>query len=84
MDYTLEERAITHHSGPGWVLTTANAAGTSGLMYFLKHGAQDNKILVTHLTTDQRCLTSAVARQSTLTARPSNCSQKILLLNFYK
>jgi hypothetical protein len=57
------------------VLTTANAAGTNGLTCLPKHGgAQDNKVLVTHPMTDQRCLTSAVSRRIALTARPSSSS----------
>jgi hypothetical protein len=71
----------TGHNPPrgpstGWcVLTTANAAGTNGLTCLPKHGeAQDNKFLVTHPMTDQRCLTSAIARRSALTARLSSSS----------
>jgi hypothetical protein len=46
-----------------WVLTTANAAGTTGLTCLPKHGgARENKFLVTHTMTEQRCLTSAIAR----------------------
>jgi hypothetical protein len=37
-------------------------------------GARDNKFLVTHLMYDQRCLTSAIARRSALTAVPSSSS----------
>jgi hypothetical protein len=59
-------------SADWWVLTTANAAATNGLMCLTKHGAQDNKILVSLLMTDQRCLTSAIARRSTLTAGSSS------------
>jgi hypothetical protein len=40
-----------------------------------KHGrARDNKFFFTHLMTDQRCLTSAIARRSALTAGPSSSS----------
>jgi hypothetical protein len=47
------------------VLTIANAAGTNGLTWLPKHGgAQDIAFLVTHLMTDQRCLTSAIARRA--------------------
>jgi hypothetical protein len=60
-----------------WVLTTANAAGTNGLTCLPKHGGfQDNKFLVTHTMTGQRCLASAIARQSTLTAAPSSSSKE--------
>jgi hypothetical protein len=46
-------------SSEWWVQTTANAAETNGLTCFPKHGrARDNKFLVTHPMTDQRCLTS--------------------------
>jgi hypothetical protein len=64
MDYT---RRTGHNPpcGPSagwWVLTTANAAWTNGLMCLLKlAGARDNKFLVTHPMTDERCLTSAIA-----------------------
>jgi hypothetical protein len=51
-----------------WVLTTANAAGTNGLTCLPKHGgARDNKFLVSHPMTEQRCSTPAIARRS---ARP--------------
>jgi hypothetical protein len=33
---------------------------------------RDNKFLVTHLITDQRCLTAAIARRSALTTGPSS------------
>jgi hypothetical protein len=55
-----------------WVLKIANAAGTNGLTWLPKRGARDNKFLVTHPMTDQRCLTSAIARRSALTAEPSS------------
>jgi hypothetical protein len=46
-------------SADWWVLTIANAAGTNGLTCLPKHGGdRDNKLLVTHLLTDQCCLTS--------------------------
>jgi hypothetical protein len=49
---------------------------TNGLTCLPKHGgAQDNKFLVTHPMTDQRCLTSAIARRSALTAQPSSSSK---------
>jgi hypothetical protein len=71
MDYTQGERAIIHHAGPVWIgslLTTAHAAGTYGLTCLPKHrGTRDNKFLVTHPMTDQRCLTSANARRNALT-----------------
>jgi hypothetical protein len=64
--------------GPGaglWVLTTANAAGNNSLTCLPKQGgARDNKFLVTHPMTDQRCLTSAIARRSALTAGLSSSS----------
>jgi hypothetical protein len=45
-----------------WRLTTTNAAGTDALTCLPKHGgALDNKFLVTHPTTDQRCLSSVIA-----------------------
>jgi hypothetical protein len=54
-----------------WVLTTANVAGTNRLTCLSKHGgARDNKFLVTHPMSDQRCLTSAIARRSAWTAGP--------------
>jgi hypothetical protein len=49
------------------MVTTANAAGTNGIMSLLKHGgARDNILLVTHPMTDlfERCLTFAIARQA--------------------
>jgi hypothetical protein len=55
-----------------WVLTTANTAGTNDLTYLTKHGEdRDNKFLVTHSMTDQRCLSSAIARRCTV---PSSSS----------
>jgi hypothetical protein len=55
------------------VLTTANAAGTNSLTCLPKHGRARVKIfLVTHPMTDQRCLTSEVARRSVLTTEPSS------------
>jgi hypothetical protein len=60
------------------VLTSANVAGTNGLTCLPKHGeARHNKFLVTHLMTDQCCLTSGIARRSTLTAEPSSSSSPI-------
>jgi hypothetical protein len=62
-------------SADWWVLTAVNAAGTNGLKCLPKHGrARDNKCLVTHLITDQSCLTSAIARRNALTAGPSSSS----------
>jgi hypothetical protein len=59
-----------------WVLTPANAAETNGLTCLPKHGkARDSKFLVTHLMTDQRCLTSTIARRSALTVGPSSSSK---------
>jgi hypothetical protein len=66
--YGLHIRRTGHNpprllSAGWWVLTIANAAGTNGLTCLPEHGgAQDNKFLVTHPITDQRCLTSAIAR----------------------
>jgi hypothetical protein len=63
---------VTRPSADWWVLTTTNAAGTNGLT---KHGGtRNNKFLVTHPMTDQRCLTSAIASGGTLTAGPSRSS----------
>jgi hypothetical protein len=47
-----------------WVLTTANTAGPNGLTCLLKHGARDNKFLVTHPMTEQCCLASAIVRRA--------------------
>jgi hypothetical protein len=71
MDYTYGERAITHHkpSAGWWVLTTANAAGTNGLTCLPKHGGAR---VVTHLITDQLCLSSTIAHRSALIAGPSS------------
>jgi hypothetical protein len=86
MDYTYGERAMTQHAGPvrWWVLTTANAAETNGLTCFAKHGGtRDNKCLVTHSMTDQRCLTSAIVHRSALTVGPSSSSDfKISKITF--
>jgi hypothetical protein len=66
----------TGHNPPrgpsaGWrVITTAIAAGTSSLTCLPNNGgARDNKFLVTHLMTDQRCLTSVIARRNAPTYR---------------
>jgi hypothetical protein len=62
-----------------WLLTTTNAAGINGLTCFPKHGgARDKTFLVTHPMTDQRCLISAIARRSALTAGPSSSSNKMI------
>jgi hypothetical protein len=58
---------ITHKkNGPSadwWVLTTANTAGTNGSACLPKHWrARNITFLVTHLKTDQCCLTSAIVR----------------------
>jgi hypothetical protein len=67
-------------SADWWMLTTANTAGSNGLTCLLKHGkARDNKFLVTHPMTDQRCLTSTIARRIAQTAGPSSSS--LLLFN---
>jgi hypothetical protein len=61
-----------------WVLTTANAAETNDLTSEAQtRGAQDNKFLVTHSMTGQRCLTSAIARRSVLTVIAC-CKRKFL------
>jgi hypothetical protein len=79
LPYGLHLRKTGHNlpRGPSagwWVLTTANAAGTNGLTCLPKHGGARYKFLVTHPMIDQRCLTSAIARQSVLTAGPSSSS----------
>jgi hypothetical protein len=48
------------------------AAGTNVLTCFLKHGgARDNKFMVNHPMTDQRCLTSAIAHRSAMSEADS-------------
>jgi hypothetical protein len=80
LPYVLHIRRMDHNlprrpRAGWWVLTTANAAETNGLTCFPKHGgAPGIKFLVTHPMTDQRCLTSAIARRSALTAGPSSSS----------
>jgi hypothetical protein len=66
------------------VLTTANAAGTNGLTCLPKHGgAQDNKFLVTHPMTDQRCLTlplhvdDELLKKCSYVDTPINYSKKV-------
>jgi heme/copper-type cytochrome/quinol oxidase subunit 4 len=44
--------------------------------------ARDNKLLVTHLMTDQRFLTSAIAHRSALAAGPSSSSKKVYEIIF--
>jgi hypothetical protein len=57
-------------------MPTANAAGTNSLTCLPKHGgARDYKFLVTHPTTDQCCLTSAIARWNALTAGPPSSAR---------
>jgi hypothetical protein len=52
-----------------------NAAGANGLTCLPKHGgARDSKFLVTYPKTNQRCLTSAIARRNALTAGPLSSS----------
>jgi hypothetical protein len=69
LPYELHIRRTGHNpprvpSAGWWVLTTANAAGTNGLTCLPKHrGARDNKFF-TYPMTDQRCLTSTIARRS--------------------
>jgi hypothetical protein len=75
MDHTQGERVIHKpprgSSADWWVLTTANAAGTHGLTCLPKHGGyRGKKFLVSYPMTEQRCLTSAIARRSALTAGP--------------
>jgi hypothetical protein len=80
LPYGLHIRWMVHNPprGPSagwWVLTNANTAGTNGLTCLPKHGgARGNKFLVSHLITDQCCLTSAIARRSALTAGLSGSS----------
>jgi hypothetical protein len=65
-----------------WVLTTANAAGTDGLTCLPKHGgARDNKFLVTHPMTDQRCLSSAIHLQGHRAPRSSASCARISKLS---
>jgi hypothetical protein len=50
-----------------WVLTTTNAGGTNGLTCLPKHGGvRNNKFLVTHSMTQQRCLSSAIPKEEEL------------------
>jgi hypothetical protein len=44
--------------------------------------ARDNKFWVTHPMTDQRCLTSTIARRSALTAGPSRSSTMISMMSY--
>jgi hypothetical protein len=89
LPFRLNIRRTCHNPprGPStgwWVLTIANAAGTNGLTCLPKHeGAQDNKFLVTHPLTDQRCLTSAVTRQSALTTDRSTPLQTYVCKEWY-
>jgi hypothetical protein len=82
--YGLHIRRTDHNPpcGPSagrWVLTTANAAGANGLTYLSNHGrGRANTFLVTHPMTDQRCLTSTIARRSALTTEPTSSSIVIL------
>jgi hypothetical protein len=75
--YGLYIRRTGHNQPRGssadwWMPTAANAAGTNGLTCLPKHGgSRDSKFLVTHLMTDQRCLTLAIARGSALNATPA-------------
>jgi hypothetical protein len=68
LPYALHIRRTSHNPPRGssaffWVLMTANAAGTNGLTCLPKHRrARDDKVLVTHPTTDQRYITCAIAR----------------------
>jgi hypothetical protein len=68
LPYGLLTRRTGHNSPSAdwWVLTTANATGTNSLTFLPKHGARDNKFLVTHPMTDQRCLASTTTRQALL------------------
>jgi hypothetical protein len=67
MDYT-KKTGHNPHRGPSagwWVLPTAYTSGTVGLTCLPKHaGARDNKFLVTHPMTDQRCFASVIARRT--------------------
>jgi hypothetical protein len=82
LPYGLHTKRTGHNPPRGpcagwWVLTTANAAGRKFLTCLPKNGgARDNKFLVTYPMTGQRCSTSAIARQSALTARPSSSSKE--------
>jgi hypothetical protein len=76
LPYGLHIKRMGHNPprGPSagwWVLTTVNiysTARTNGLTCDLKHvGARNNTFLVTYPMTDQRCLTSTIARPSALT-----------------
>jgi hypothetical protein len=61
-------------------LVGANECKFSRLNVPFKHGgARDNKFLVTHPMTDQRC-TSAIARWSALTVGPSNSSFIVIII----
>jgi hypothetical protein len=68
------------------MLTTANAAETNSLTCLPKdERARDDKYLVIHPMSNQRCLTSAIARRCALTAGPSNSSlSKCLSYKKYK
>jgi hypothetical protein len=62
-------------------LVGANTAGPNGFSCLPKHvGARNNKFLVTHLMTDQTCLTSAIARRNALTAGPSSSSSSLRIM----
>jgi hypothetical protein len=69
MNYPQGERGTGHNPPRGssadwWVLATANIAGTNGCTLLPKHGARDNKFLVTHPMTDQFCLAYASVRRA--------------------
>jgi hypothetical protein len=87
--YGLHIRRTGHNPPRGpktdwWVLTTSTAAGTNGLTWLLKLGeTRENKFLVTQPMTDQRCLTSAIARRSALTAGLSSSSSYVYMNHFF-
>jgi hypothetical protein len=71
-------------SSADWlVLTPANAAGTDSLTCFPNYGgARDNKILITHPKTDQRCLGSTIARRVHLPCHRATKCVKLVIYSF--
>jgi hypothetical protein len=84
MDYPQEERAITHHAGPVWVLTTANAAGINGLTSLPKHGgARDIKFLESMLNLRDRTPKRTVLLPHSLILTLYKLIFSFLLFRFY-
>jgi hypothetical protein len=83
--FGLHIRRTGHNPPSGPSANDCKCSRNQRLNMLSKHGgARDNKFLVIHPKTHQRCLTSAIARQSALNVGPSSASMLIWNIHLKK